>query len=233
MSLSRAQLAALAVAIAVVCIGKHVYRDASAGELRAFLAPTAKVVSLATGSNFVYESGQGWIDRDVGIIIEPACAGVNFALAAFCTLVLGWLAMMTTWRVAATRLALALGVAYVATIVVNTIRIIIAIRLHGANLRGIDPGDVHQVEGIVVYLGGLCALYATAKRQRHAWFAVPIAAYLVITLALPIANGAAARAGFVRHAAMVLAGCVAVVGVALVVELVRNRLQPRTVGDRT
>jgi hypothetical protein len=60
------------------------------------------------------------------------------------------------------------------------------------------------------------------------WMIVPIAAYLVITLALPIANGAAARQNFVSHAAWVLGGCIAIVAVALVggtlVEIVRTNL---------
>lgn len=60
------------------------------------------------------------------------------------------------------------------------------------------------------------------------WMAVPIAAYLVITLALPIANGAAGRDDFARHAVWVLAGCVAVVALAVaggtLVELVRTNL---------
>lgn len=60
------------------------------------------------------------------------------------------------------------------------------------------------------------------------WMLVPIAAYLAITLALPIANGAAARQDFVRHAAWVLGGCVAVVALALagvtIIELVRTNL---------
>jgi len=47
------------------------------------------------------------------------------------------------------------------------------------------------------------------------WLLVPIAAYLVVTLGLPIANGAAARGDFVRHAAYVVAGCVAVLMIAL------------------
>ena len=39
---------------------------------------------------------------------------------------------------------------------------------------------------------------------------------LVITLALPIANGAATRADFVRHATTVVIGCVAIVAIVLV-----------------
>jgi len=64
-------------------------------------------------------------------------------------------------------------------------------------------------------------------RDRLRWLLVPIAAYLVITLVLPIANGAAARADFVRHATRVLAGCAAVVAIVVIggtiVELVRWR----------
>lgn len=60
------------------------------------------------------------------------------------------------------------------------------------------------------------------------WMLVPITAYLVITLALPIANGAAARHDFVRHAAWVVGGCIAVIAVALagvtLKELVRTNL---------
>lgn len=59
---------------------------------------------------------------------------------------------------------------------------------------------------------------------RVRWMAVPIAAYLAITLALPLANGAALHGSFWRHAGWVVAGCVAMVGAmmlgGLAVELV-------------
>ena len=51
---------------------------------------------------------------------------------------------------------------------------------------------------------------------RLRWMLVPISAYLVITLALPLAHGAAFRGGFVHHATWVLAGCVLIAGAALI-----------------
>jgi hypothetical protein len=48
--------------------------------------------------------------------------------------------------------------------------------------------------------------------ERLKWMAVPIAAYLVITLVLPIANGAAGRTDFAHHAMWVLLGCSLVIG---------------------
>jgi hypothetical protein len=67
------------------------------------------------------------------------------------------------------------------------------------------------------------------RLARLRWMAIPIAAYLVITLALPLANGAAARGEFARHAAWVLAGCAIVIAAALLggiaLELARRGLR--------
>ncbi len=170
----RPQLAGVALAIALVCAGKHYYRDASAGDLSWILAPTARAVSAVTGGHFVYEAGAGWIDRDQTFIIAPACAGLNFALAAFLALAIGWAGAMRSARTVATRLAAAAAVAYAATLIVNTVRIWIAIALHEGSISvgGLDHGEVHRIEGIAVYLGGLCALYALARaldrRPSHA-----------------------------------------------------------------
>jgi len=49
------------------------------------------------------------------------------------------------------------------------------------------------------------------RLERLKWLAVPIAAYLVITLVLPIANGAAGRTDFLHHAMWVLLGCTMVI----------------------
>lgn len=48
--------------------------------------------------------------------------------------------------------------------------------------------------------------------ERIRWLGVPIAAYLLIALVLPLANGAATRTDFAHHAAAVLFGCALVVG---------------------
>ena len=215
----RWRIAAVVVALAVIVAGKELYRDASANDLRWILAPTAQLVSWLTGHDFVYESGQGWINFDVMFVIAPACAGVNFALAAFLALTLGGLTGMTSWQATAKRLGMAAVLAYVATLVVNTIRIAIAVDMHRA--------DLHRLEGIIVYLGGLCGLYALARaiegRRSKAfhWVAIPICAYVLITLVMPLANGAAQRDDFVRHATSVLAACVVVLAIASLVEVIR------------
>ena len=159
------QLAGLVVALVVVVVGKQFYRTASPGDLTWILAPTARSVSLLTHSTFVYEAGAGWIDRDQTFIIAAACAGVNFAIAAFLVITFGWLGGMRSARTTIGRLAGAAAVAYLATIMVNTLRIAIALALHRGviDIGDLDRAEVHRDEGIVIYLAGLCALYALAR----------------------------------------------------------------------
>jgi hypothetical protein len=76
------------------------------------------------------------------------------------------------------RLAAAAALAYAATLVVNTTRIVIAIAMHRGTIdlvatdTAADRAELHRIEGIVVYLGGLVALYALARsldgrKDRH------------------------------------------------------------------
>lgn len=230
----RRRIAAVVVALAVVIIGKELYRSASAAELRWILGPTAMLVGWVTGGDFKYEAGPGWVDRDLRFIIAPECAGVHFALAVFLALALGGLAGVSTWRRAALQLGAAAAIAYPAMLLVNTTRIAIAIAIHRGtiDLGDLDPGEVHRIEGVLVYFGGLCAVYAIArgiqsrKLVSARWLAVPLTVYLAITLGLPILNGAARQAEFLRHAAWVAGGCVVVASLALMVTACRWRGVP-------
>lgn len=203
------KLAGVAITLAVIVAGKSYYRDATAADLTWILAPTAQLVSWTSGGNFVYEAGPGWVDPNIRFIIAPPCAGVNFALAAFLALALGGVMTMTSLRTTAARLAFAAALAYVATLVVNTLRITVAIAMHRGDIDigGLDRAEAHRIEGIVVYLCGLIVLFALAKgyQTKSRWLlGLPIGAYLLITLVLPLANGAAARPDFARHAAFVV-----------------------------
>jgi exosortase K len=222
----RWRLAALAVAAAVLVVGKEYYRDATAADLTWILAPTSQLVSWLSGHDFVYEAGQGWMNTDVMFVIAPACAGINFALAAFLALVLGSSSGMTSWRATAKRLAIAVLIAYAATLVINTTRIVIALAMHRGTIAiSGDRAELHRIEGIIVYLGGLCALYALARAleagKKQLSFAIPVVAYLVVTLGLPLANGAAARGDFARHAVWVVSACVVVVLLGVVFDRAR------------
>ena len=213
------RIASFVLVVAVIIVGKEYYRDATAADLRWILAPTAYLVSLFTGGHFIYEAGAGYADNALKFVIAPPCAGLNFAMAAFAAVMLA--STINDWRTFAKRAALAVGLAYVATIVINTIRISIAVAMHRGTLDvGIaDRAEAHRLEGIVIYLGGLLLLYALSKGKH---IAVPIAAYLVIKLGLPLAHGAAARGDFVMHAVWVLAACAVVLAIAFAISRLRR-----------
>lgn len=162
--MKRTQIAALAIALVVVVVGKEYYRAATAADLRWILAPTAHVATWLGCGHFTFDAQLGYVDRDLGFAIAPPCAGLHFALAAFVALTICWLGAMTHWRALARHLAAAAALAYLATFIINTIRIVIAIRMHRMDLA--DREQMHRLEGIVVYLGGLCALYALARRHH-------------------------------------------------------------------
>jgi hypothetical protein len=64
---------------------------------------------------------------------------------------------------------------------------------------------------------------ATAVRP----LALPLAAYLVITLAVPAAGGAVTQAAFWRHAVWVLCGCLAVLVLSAAAQVVWARARGR------
>ena len=221
---------ALALTLALVVLGKQYVRSATADELRWLLAPTAKCTSILTGTHFTFVAGAGYVDRNVHFLIAPVCAGLHFLLAAMVVLVLAWLGRIDRWRALVARVGLAVVIAYVATIAFNTLRIALSLELHAG-------GTLHEAIGIVVYFAGLCALYAAARRLDDKrlpgarWIAIPVGAYLAITLVLPLVHGAAARADFTDHARWVLGGCLAVATLLVgVLRLANHRTTSRVGG---
>lgn len=167
---ARWQVAAAAVTLALVWLVKRFYSHATAEELAPILAPTARLVSWVSGGAYVYERGAGWVSYEHAFIIAPACAGVNFALAALLVLMGGGLARVRSGGALLRRLLAAVVAAYVTTLLVNTTRIVIAIALHHGALRvgQLDAGELHRAEGIAVYLVGLCALHLGAQAAERA-----------------------------------------------------------------
>jgi len=148
----------------IMFVGKSFYSDASAGDLSFILGPTGWLVGHIVGASFVFEVGAGWLSRDEMFNIAPVCAGINFLLAAFLMV-----SLASTWRLssATARLCaipLSLLLAYVATLVVNTIRIVIALRAHTLGSSLFMGDALHRAQGITVFFVALYLLYFAADR---------------------------------------------------------------------
>ena len=160
------RLYVLVVGVLIAWGLKRHYADARAEDLGWILSPTAQLVGVVTNTAFTWQPGEGYFSGERLFLIEKSCAGINFLIAAF-----GMLMVALHHRVgsgmSATRVVGASVLAsYVAAVLVNTVRIAIAMSLaaRSASLSRFSTADVHRVEGIVVYFGGLVLLYELVQR---------------------------------------------------------------------
>jgi exosortase K len=145
---------------------KRHYADASPDALSWMLSPTAWLVGLTTGARFVFQPAEGYLSREHLFLIEKSCAGINFMVAAFGMLVWALLHRVRSAGTSVQVFGVSLLASYCAAVVVNAVRISVAMWLAGrpAGLSAFSPADVHRVEGIAVYFGGLVLLYEIVQR---------------------------------------------------------------------
>jgi exosortase K len=188
------------VVVLLVALGlKQYYSTASANQLRWILAPTTMLVSLVSGETFQFESYAGYITSDRTFVIAAACAGVNFLITAFLMLSLRKLLVDKSAQVSWSFIPTAALVAYLATLVANTVRITIALQLQRTppQIGGLSRGELHRFEGIFVYFGFLLLLFVISERGRTkntsrllSLSVFPLLVYYLTTLGIPLANRA-------------------------------------------
>ena len=194
---------------------KQFYSTASANDLRWILWPTARVTQVVTGTQFTFESFAGYISDDRSFLIASACAGVNFMIASFILV-----SMKKLWieRNIGTRwifFPFALAIAFLLTIIANTVRISSALWLNKERqgFAGLDHDQIHRIDGILIYFGFLLLLFVVCEKMRSEnktvglrQYLFPLVIYYAVTLAVPILNGALRKGiDFWQHASIVLA----------------------------
>jgi len=204
----RSKLGVLAVVALTAYALKRHYADASTDALSWILMPTAQFVSVVTGVAFTAVPGEGYFSTERMFLIEKACAGVNFMIAAFAMVAFALLHHARSFRGSVAVVGLSLLASYVAAIVVNAVRIVIAMWLAAQPLlwTTLNAADIHRIEGIAVYFGGLLLLYTLVQRLDRGEFtyALPLGCYYLVTLGVPLVNGTRAGDAFFAHAAIVL-----------------------------
>ena len=149
---------------------KEFYSQAKPSDLLWVLTPTTHLIEWLTGAHFEFEAQRGFLCRDLRYEIVPACAGVNFMVVAFVSLVAG---LVHTRSSAAGRLgwfALAAGAAYATTLLANASRIAIAMAMHqaGTSLGPLTGDRLHCATGAFVYLLFLGTLFTLGARAAGA-----------------------------------------------------------------
>lgn len=225
---------------------KHHYSHADAGTLSWILRPTAYLASVLGDHSFHFTAAAGWTTPDGAFIIAPACAGMNFLILLFGLGVLLFLHHFLSLRWQCLWYVAAFLIAYGATIVVNTFRVLISIRLFQADIYGawITPDRLHHVAGIAIYFGALWVMVEgeraavlrlagvqtgrephTGQKLRKSIWPV-LLGYGIMTLLIPLLNGAAGRFGgrFLEHTALVTAVCLLVMTAVFLLRTISARL---------
>jgi exosortase K len=204
---NRTYILGAVIALLIMLALKHHYSLATADQLNWILAPTAGLLAWLTPAHPVYEYGVGYVDFARGIIVAPACAGINFMIMTFG---LGAVCIITRIRRMACLfiwLAIVLCSAYGYTLVVNVLRILISMILYDAPIYTgwLTIARVHRLAGIGVYLSALWLfyigfrimidcygrfIYCKHTKKEHAlpgW--LPFCWYLAGAVGVPLANG--------------------------------------------
>jgi exosortase K len=189
---------------------KYHYSVANAEALLWMLSPVASLVGFFSGIQFQWELYTGFVSLSRGIRIAPACAGINFMIICFSSLFFPLVHRLSGRAVKLSWLWLSLAVAYLATLLTNTARILISIELYGAAIYGewITPERVHRMAGTAMYLIVLVIVYLTAERltssspvsgpltkEKSRRFSpcalvAPLSCYVTVTVLVPLLNGA-------------------------------------------
>jgi exosortase K len=158
------------VAVVFIAFGlKYHYSKAGSDALVWILAPTASLVELISGIPFEYETQTGFVNAALRIIIAPSCAGVNFLIIAFCMAAFCGLHLFRRQEHKLLWLIISGVNAYILTLAVNTLRIILSISMYQADLYDswITPQRVHRLTGIVIYFFFLCLFYMIMNKGLH------------------------------------------------------------------
>ena len=150
--------------VAAYFLKRH-YSAATSDDLWWILAPTAQIVEWALATPFIEETHAGFMSRELEFIIAPSCAGVNFLIIAFSMLVFAFVRTRRTARGKFWLWAGAACVAYGVTLLVNSLRILLAVWLRDRDVAFgmLDAEAVHRVEGVAVYFVSLCVLFVAAR----------------------------------------------------------------------
>lgn len=229
-----ASVAVGAVGLALGAGVKAVHRTAGADDLLWILAPSSWLARYLGGVDLRYEEGAGFISHADRLVVGAPCAGVNFLVVAFLTLLLAFLGRFDRAGAKVGWLAASLGLAYVATIVTNGLRIALSAHLYELDIYGgaFSPERVHRLAGTVIYYGSLLALHLAvgAALRAPCRRLVPLGCYLLVSAGIPLAGRAWAAdpARFAEHLAWVVGTALLLTALAVLPALLRNRLQWKT-----
>jgi exosortase K len=153
-------------AVGLFILLKFGYTLAENNDLAFLIKPTDKLVGLLTSSHSVYLSESGYFHEHLNIIIDKSCSGFNFW--ALCFLLFTYLTVRHFNRTLNKILTIpiALILAYLLTIFVNTSRIFasIVVQTQTKNILLNHQHILHEAIGIITNLTFLILAYVLIEK---------------------------------------------------------------------
>jgi len=149
------------ICILIFLVLKFGYTRATHSYLKLLLAPTSKIVEIATGSDAQFIEDGGYFNQKLNIIIDKSCSGFNYLILCFISL------SFTAFKYLKTNLQKLLAIFFLLifswfiTIFVNASRILFSVFIHKQQfIENIKQADwMHQAEGVFVYLFFLISIH--------------------------------------------------------------------------
>ncbi|OQX09426.1 MAG: exosortase K [Desulfobulbaceae bacterium A2] len=227
-----ADLALLGLSLALVCGLKFHLSRATSDELGWLLGPLARVVGVLSGYAFHAESGAGYVREDGLLVIAPVCGGGNFLLAILLVAIGTVFVNPASPGRRLRRLAAAAGAAVLFALVINALRVTLAITCYDLHLSWgwLTSSRLHRLSGVLLFFPALLAYGLLVQRmiagcRQGRVLPLCLGAYLGVALAMPLLNGAGRNAGtgVLEHALTLLLGCAFCVGIFLVFQAGRRK----------
>ena len=164
------------LAIGILFILRYFSKATDSNVINWMLAPTVRWVSILSGISFEYLPHQGYASHAYYFLVAPSCAGIRFMMIAFLMLIFSSLHQIDKKRSGYLWFCFSIVLSYLATILVNSIRIIASIHLpillkRAGLLDGwLTPDRLHTLIGTVVYFASLCVIYLLASAICKRWF---------------------------------------------------------------
>jgi exosortase K len=140
---------------------KFWYTSSQAQQLSFLLKPINALFSLAMGAPYINNSNGSFSYPNLGILIDKSCAGFNFWLLSFMMLLFLFYSYANHKGHRWGYLFLSLAISYIATILVNTSRIVASVKIQRLPIAFVQQHAhiVHESIGVITNLTFLILLY--------------------------------------------------------------------------
>jgi len=162
--------------IGIVLILRYFSKTTDSDVINWMLAPTVRWAGILSGISFEYLPHQGYASHSYYFLVAPSCSGIRFMMIAFLMLTFSSLYRIERKATGWLWFGLSAVSSYIATILVNSIRIIASIHLPLLLKRAgwmdgwLTPDRLHTLIGTTVYFSSLCILFLFSSVVCKRWF---------------------------------------------------------------